>query len=354
MDVRVALIGFGTGGSVFHAPLISSVPGMRLAAVVTANPERQAAVRERYPDAKVLDSADRLWEATGVYDLVVVTAPNRQHVPLAREALSCGMPVVVDKPVATSADEARSLAALSAVRGLPVIPFHNRRWDGDLRTAAKLIREGTLGDVQRFESRFERWRPQVKQGWKESDDPRDAGGILYDLGSHLIDQAIHLFGRPRQVYAEIDVRRAGAGAVAPDDAFVALTHAGGVRSHLWMSATAAQLGPRFRVLGGRAAYTVHGLDGQEDALREGLTPRDKGWGVAPAEAYGLIGTPGDERAQPTERGAYQEFYAEVGRTVRGEAPPPVALADAVLGLEIIEAALRSARDGEVVEPAPVQ
>ncbi|KAB2352615.1 Gfo/Idh/MocA family oxidoreductase [Actinomadura rudentiformis] len=352
MDLRVALIGFGTGGSVFHAPLISSVPGLRLAAVVTSDPGRQAAVRRRHPDTNVLDSADRLWEATGVYDLVVVTAPNRLHVPLAREALSCGMPVVVDKPVAASAADARSLAALSAVRGLPVIPFHNRRWDGDFRTARTLIRDGALGDVRRFESRFERWRPQIKQGWKESDDPRDAGGILYDLGSHLIDQAIQLFGRPRQVYAEIDVRRPGA--VAPDDVFVALAHPGGVRSHLWMSATAAQLGPRFRVLGSRAAYTVNGLDGQEDALRAGATPRDRGWGVTPPEAFGRIGAPGDERAQPTEMGAYQEFYEGVERAVRGEAPPPVTLSDAIVGLEVIEAALRSARDGQVVELGAAQ
>ncbi|MEU5882567.1 Gfo/Idh/MocA family oxidoreductase [Spirillospora sp. NPDC047279] len=347
MDVRVALIGYGTGGSVFHAPLISSVPGLRLAAVVTSNPERQAAVRERYPEARILDGADRLWEATGVYDLVVVTAPNRQHVPLAREALTSGMAVVVDKPVAATAADARSLAALSAVRGLPVIPFQNRRWDGDFRTVRKLIGDNELGQVSRFESRFERWRPQVKPGWKESSDPRDAGGILYDLGAHLVDQSVHLFGRPQQVYAEIDVRRPGA--EAADDAFVALSHLDGTRSHLWMSAVASDLGPRFRVLGDRAAYVVHGLDGQEDALRGGATPGDPDWGITPPEGYGTLGTPGEERVQATEPGAYQEFYAEVGRAVRGEGPPPVSIADAILGLEIIEAALRSARDAKVVD-----
>jgi predicted dehydrogenase len=347
MDLRVALIGYGTGGSVFHAPLISSVSGLRLAAVVTSNPDRQAAVRERYPDAEVLDSADRLWGSASAYDLVVVTAPNRQHVPLAREALTSGLPVVVDKPVAASAADARSLAALSAVRGLPVIPFHNRRWDGDFRTVSELIGRGELGRVTRYESRFERWRPEVKASWKESTDPRDAGGILYDLGPHLIDQAIHLFGRPTQVYAEIDVRRGGA--QSADDVFVALAHAGGVRSHLWMSATASDLGPRFRVIGDRAAYTVHGLDGQEDALRAGKTPRDPGWGAADPEQYGRLGTPGDQQVKPTELGAYQDFYAGVARTVRGEAPPPVPLADAILGLEIVEAALRSSSDGQVVE-----
>lgn len=347
MDLRVALIGYGTGGSVFHAPLITSVPGLRLAAVVTRAPQRRRAVRERYPDVEVVDGADRLWGAPGGYDLVVVAAPNRQHVPLARTALTAGVPVVVDKPVAVSAADARSLAALSAVRGLPVFPYHNRRWDGDYRTASHLIASGALGDVQRFESRFERWRPAVKNGWKESTDPRDAGGILFDLGSHLIDQAVALFGRPARVYAEIDTRRRGA--ASPDDVFVALTHPGGTRSHLWMSATAAHLGPRLRILGSRASYTVSGMDPQEEQLRAGLTPKDPGYGIAPPESHGVLGTPVGAAPEPTAPGAYQDFYAGVVRTLRDGAPPPTTLADAITGLEVIEAAVRSARERTVVE-----
>ena len=347
MDLRVALIGYGTGGSVFHAPLITSVPGLRLAAVVTRAPERQRAVRERYPEADVVDRADRLWSAPDAYDLVVVAAPNRQHVPLARAALTAGVPVVVDKPVAASAADARSLAALSAVRGLPVFPYHNRRWDGDFVTASRLIGSGALGGVQRFESRFERWRPEVKAGWKESTDPRDAGGILFDLGSHLIDQAVVLFGRPARVYAEIDTRRRGA--TAADDVFLALAHRDGVRSHLWMSATDAHLGPRFRVLGSRASYTVSGMDPQEDQLRAGLTPKDPGYGIAAPDAHGLLGAPGEAAPEPTAPGAYQDFYAGVVRALRDGAPPPTTLTDAITGLEVIEAAARSAREDAVVD-----
>ena len=347
MDLRVALIGYGTGGRVFHAPLVSSVPGMRLAAVVTGSPERQRAVAERYPDAEVVDSPDRLWSAPGGYDLVVVSAPNRQHVPLARTALTSGVPVVVDKPVAASAADARSLAALSAVRGLPVFPFHNRRWDGDFQTVRRLVDSGELGRVQRLESRFERWRPDVRPGWKESTDPRDAGGILFDLGSHLVDQAVALFGRPGSVYAESAARRTGA--AAPDDVFVALTYPDGTRAHLWMSATAARPGPRFRVLGGLAGYTVSGMDVQEEQLRAGLTPKDPGYGIAPPGASGVVGTPGDERPEPTAAGAYHEFYAAVARTLAEDAPPPVTLAEAITGLEVIEAAARSAAEGAVVE-----
>jgi predicted dehydrogenase len=329
-SLRVALIGYGTGGAVFHAPLVSAAPELDLAAVVTADPARRAEVSGRYPRAEILSTPDSIW--TGGYDLVVVTTPNHAHVPLARAALDAGLPVVVDKPVAPTADEARSLAG-----GPLVVPFHNRRWDGDFRTAAALAGDGALGRVLRFESRFTRWRPRIKPGWKETADPAAAGGVLYDLGPHLIDQAITLFGPPVDVYAELDVRRPDAAAV--DDAFVALTHSGGVRSHLWMSAISADLGPRFRVLGDEAAYTSYGLDGQEQQLRDGLTPASRGFGVTPPEAYGMVGTPGNSRPHRTEPGRYRDFYPQVAAAVRDEAPPPVSLADAVTGLEVIETAL---------------
>jgi predicted dehydrogenase len=328
--LKVALIGYGTGGAVFHAPLVAAAPDLELAAVVTSNPERQASVQSRYPGAEILEHPDQVW--AGGYDLVVITTPNREHVPLARTALEAGIPVVIDKPVAPTAAEARSLAG-----GPLVVPFHNRRWDGDFRTVARLAHDGALGRVLRFESRFTRWRPQIKPGWKETADPAAAGGVLYDLGAHLIDQAITLFGPVRRVYAEIDVRRDHA--QAADDAFVALTHADGVHSHLWMSAISADLGPRFRVLGDEAAYTTYGLDPQEEQLRDGLTPAEPGYGMTPPESYGLLGTPGKARPHRTEPGQYQDFYPQVAAAIRGEGPPPVSLDDAVAGLEIIETAL---------------
>jgi predicted dehydrogenase len=331
--LRVALIGYGTGGAVFHAPLVAAAPELELAAVVTADPARRASVAGRYPDASLLDGVEQVW--SGGYDLAVVTTPNATHVPLARAALDAGIPVVVDKPVAPTVAEARSLAG-----GPLVVPFHNRRWDGDFRTVSRLYAEGALGGVLRFESRFTRWRPEIKPGWKETADPAAAGGVLYDLGSHLIDQALTLFGPSAEVYAEVDVRRPGA--LACDDAFVALTHENGVRSHLWMSAVAADLGPRFRVLGDRAAYTSYGLDVQEQQLRDGLTPGDEAYGMTPPEAYGMLGTPGKVHPQPTEAGRYQDFYPQVAAAIRGEAPPPVTLEDAVSSLEVIETALRHA------------
>ncbi|MDA0562848.1 Gfo/Idh/MocA family oxidoreductase [Streptomonospora sp. S1-112] len=343
-ELHVAVIGYGKGGEVFHAPLIDTTPGLRLSAVVTRNPERAAAVRSRYPHTEVVGSAEELWKRGGDIDIAVVTTPNETHAPLARAALEAGFAVVVDKPFALRAAEARELVALAEGLGQVLTVYQNRRWDSDFLTLWKLIDEGALGRVHRFESRFERWRPAAKGTWRDSGDPDTGAGILYDLGPHLIDQAVNLFGPVEAVYAELDARR---GAPADDDSFLALTHAGGVRSHLWMSAVAAQLGPRFRVLGDRAAFTVHGLDGQEDRLGRGERPDAPDWGVEPETAWGRLGTDGDLRAVPSERGAYPAFYAAVRDAVGEGEPVPVEPHEVVHGLEVIEAARDSARTGRV-------
>ncbi|HKP73888.1 MAG TPA: Gfo/Idh/MocA family oxidoreductase, partial [Longimicrobiaceae bacterium] len=262
--LRVGLIGYGLAGSAFHAPLIAATPGLRLSLVVTSNPERAAQVRREHSEVEIVDTAERLWERAGELELVVVASPNRTHVPLARAALAAGLPVVVDKPLAATSADARALADEAGSRGLLLSVFQNRRWDGDFLTLRHLIADGALGDVHRFESRFERWRPAPKPGWRERGDPAEAGGVLFDLGSHLIDQALVLFGPVRQVYAEIGRRRPGV--EVDDDAFVALTHASGVVSHLWTSLVAAEDSGRFCVLGSRAAYVKRGLDVQEAAL----------------------------------------------------------------------------------------
>ncbi|HEU0302670.1 MAG TPA: Gfo/Idh/MocA family oxidoreductase [Longimicrobium sp.] len=345
-ELRVGVIGYGLAGAVFHAPLVAAVPGMGVAAVVTSNPERAAQARADHPGVDVVDSGDRLWERADELDLVVVASPNRTHMPLARDALAAGLPVVIDKPMAATAEDARGLIDDARRRGLLLSVFQNRRWDGDFLTLRRLLADGALGDVHRFESRFERWRPTPKQSWREKADPAEAGGTLYDLGSHLIDQALVLFGPVRQVYAELDRRRPGV--EVDDDVFVALAHASGVRSHLWMSATAPEHDLRLRVLGNRAAYVKHGLDVQEEALRGGARPPDPAWGEEPPGRWGRIGVEDDWTPVPTERGAWPDYYAGIAAALRDGTPPPVDAGDAVAGLEIIEAARRSAREGEVV------
>ncbi|GHE36179.1 Gfo/Idh/MocA family oxidoreductase [Streptomyces thermocarboxydus] len=347
--LRVGLVGYGLAGSVFHAPLIAATQGLALDTVVTSNPERQAQARAEYPDVRVAASADELWARADELDLIVIASPNRTHVPLATAALEAGLPVVVDKPVAGTAAEARALAELAEKRGLLLSVFQNRRWDNDFLTLRKLIADGELGEVYRFESRFERWRPQLKGGWRESGDPAEIGGLLYDLGSHVVDQALVLFGPVTSVYAETDVRREGA--QADDDTFLALTHENGVRSHLYVSATTAQLGPRFRVLGSKAGYVKHGLDPQEAALREGARPGspDVEWGTEPEELWGRLGAgespvTGGGTPVRTLPGDYPAYYAAVARALLSDGPNPVTASEAAAALDILEAARRSAAE----------
>ncbi|GGV56180.1 oxidoreductase [Streptomyces griseoloalbus] len=345
--LRVGLVGYGLAGSVFHAPLIAATEGLALDTVVTSNPERQRQARAEFPDVRLAATPDELFDRAGELDLIVIASPNKTHVPLATAALEAGLPVVVDKPVAGTAAEARQLAALAEERGLLLSVFQNRRWDNDFLTLRGLMAEGGLGDVHRFESRFERWRPQLKGGWRESGDPAEIGGLLYDLGSHVVDQALVLFGPVTSVYAETDVRREGAR--ADDDTFIALTHASGVRSHLYVSATTAQLGPRFRVLGSKAGYVKHGLDPQEAALRDGLRPgaTTAGWGTEPEELWGRVGAgespvTGGGSPVPTLPGDYPAYYAAVANALLAGGPNPVTALEAAAALDVLEAARRSA------------
>lgn len=338
-ELRVGLLGYGIAGAVFHAPLIAATPGLRLSAVVTASPDRRAKLAAEHPDTVALDDAEALWARADSLDLVVVATPNRTHVKLATAALDAGLPVVVDKPFAPTVAEAEALAAHARERGLPLTVFQNRRWDNDFLTVKSLIDAGELGTVTRFESRFERWVPTPKTGWRELGDPGEAGGVLFDLGAHLIDQALQLFGPVRTVYAELDRRRPGA--QVDDDAFVAITHESGVRSHLWMSSLTAQRGPRMRVLGDRAGFTKYGLDGQEAALKAGGRPSDPDWGVEPAEASGLLGVDDSLRPVPSVPGAYQDFYAAVRDALLHSTPMPVDPAEAIATLQTIHSAQTS-------------
>ncbi len=343
----MGIVGYGLAGSVFHAPLIAATPGMEVAAVVTANPDRQVQAAADFPAAAVLSDARLLWEDARSYDLTVVAAPNRAHASLGHAALDAGLPVVIDKPLAASSDDGRRLDAAARERGLMLAVFHNRRWDGDMLTVQRLVGEGALGEVLRFESRFERWRPErAADAWRERGDPAEAGGVLFDLGSHLVDQALVLFGAVDDVYAEVERRRPGA--LVGDDVFIALRHTSGVRSHLWMSHLAGQAGPRMRVLGTEAAYVKWGLDPQEDALRAGARPGEAGWGREPRERWGTLGAGEDTRPLETEPGAYDRFYDAVAEALREGKPAPVPAGEALAGLEILETALEM---GGVIKPS---
>ena len=351
-SLQVAIIGYGLAGAVFHAPLVAATPGMMVAAIVTNNPQRQQQAKRDFPDAAILASTEELWRDPSRYDLLVVATPNRAHVPLGIAALNAGLPVVIDKPLAASVADAEQLIEVSQRTGKLLTVFQNRRWDNDFLTLRQLLADDQLGPITRFESHFDRYRPVPRpEAWRENAAPEDAGGLLYDLGSHLIDQALVLFGKPVRVYAEVDQRRPGA--VVDDDTFVALQFASGVRAHLGMSVVARIVGPRYRIMGLRGSYEKWGLDPQEEALRTGKRPGDEGWGLEPRESWGRLSTDiaGLHFDGPVETlpGSYEHYYALVRDALTSGAPPPVYPADALASLRVIAAAQQSARDGRVVE-----
>ncbi len=350
VPLRVAVIGYGLAGSVFHAPLITSTPGMRVAAIVTSNTTRQQQAHQSYPDAAILGDAEEVWHPSS-YDLVVVAASNRSHVPLGLAALQAGLPVVIDKPMAALLADAQSLLEASKRSGKLLSVFQNRRWDNDFQTVRRLLDSDMLGTITRYESHYDRYRPVPKQGaWRESADPADAGGLLYDLGSHLIDQALVLFGKPVSVYAESAQRRPGA--QVDDDSFIALQFASGICAHLWMSVVARIPGPRFRVSGLRGTYEKWGLDPQEDALREGQRPGSANWGIEPKERWGHltteVGNLHFDGPIETLPGAYEQYYALLRDALVSGGPLPVDPADAVEALRVLEAAQTSVREARIV------
>jgi predicted dehydrogenase len=345
--MRVALIGYGLAGRVFHAPLITATDGLELAAIVTADEGRAAQAREAYPGAEIVARADDLWD--GGYDAVVVGTPNRSHVPLALAAIEAGTPVVVDKPLASTAADGQRVLDAARDAGVLFTVFQNRRWDSDFLTARALLEQGALGDAVRFESRYERppWgRVRAARGWRELGDPAEGGGLLLDLGSHLVDQALALLGTPIAVYAELD--RRAPGAAVDDDDFVALEFPAGVRAHLTMSKAAPAPAPRLRLTGTRGTYLHPALDPQEAALVAGGRPGDAGWGMAPEGEWGQLTTEEGSRTVEPVAGAYERFYAGLRDAVSGNAPPPVDPAGSVLALRVLDAARRAAAERTVV------
>lgn len=344
--LRVAIAGYGLAGRVFHAALVAATDGLQVAAVVTNDPAKREALAAEHPDARAVD---RLEDALDDADLVVVASPNRFHVALAEQAIDAGRHVVVDKPLAVTAAEARALDERARARGVVLAAFHNRRWDDDFLTLRREVAQGRLGDVVLLVSRFDRWRPEIKQGaWRELADPADGGGLLLDLGSHLADQAIQLLGPVTSVYAELNTTRPKA--QVEDEVFVSLTHQTGARSHLHAGVHAADAPPRFRALGTKGAFVAYGLDPQEAQMRDGLQPGDADYGHRPADQAATFhdgATPGGERLT-MEPGDWPAFYAGVRDAICAGAPSPVPASDAIAVLDVLEAARASARRGTVV------
>jgi len=262
--LRVGLVGYGFASKTFHSPLISGTPGLELAVVSSSDASK---VHADWPNVTVVDSAEKIFSDPTI-DLVVIPTPNTTHFPLAQQALEAGKHVIVDKPFTVTLGEARSLNVLAQEKGKVLSVFHNRRWDSDFLTVKTLINEGTLGDVVYFESHYDRFKPQVQARWRENDEL--GSGIWYDLGSHLLDQALVLFGMPDTLQADLAVVRPGGKAV---DYFNTVLTYGRRRVVLHSTVYASAETARFIVQGEKGSFVKFGLDTQEDSLKAGVVHR---------------------------------------------------------------------------------
>jgi predicted dehydrogenase len=342
--LRIGLAGYGFGGRYFHAPFLASAAECEFLGVITTSAQRRREFAEQFPGRAIFDSLEHL--AAAGADAVTISTPAGTHVELTQRALRLGLAVVCDKPFALDAASARETVLVSEQLEIPLTVYQNRRWDSDFRTVGKALADGRLGDPVRFESRFERFAP-------DPGPPASGGGTLLDFGSHLVDQALVLFGPARSVYAEMHSRDDAA--ALDDDVFLAVTHATGVRSHLSGSWRQSAPGPRFRVTGTTASYiAVPDMDGQEALLVAGRSPADGAdWGTEPEHRWGRVFRDGRSEPLASVRGAWDLFYPAFAEAVRGAAPMPVDPWDAVATAEVLDAARRSAMTGRVtiVEPA---
>lgn len=335
--VGTAIAGLGSAGRTFHAPLIMAVPGLRLVRVSTSRPTD-------LPGAIAAGSFDDILRDPAV-ELVVVATPSGLHFDHARAAIAAGKHVVVDKPLATTAEQGRQIVASARSAGRLLTAFHNRRWDGDYRALHALLAAGALGRVTRFESHWDRFRPLVASRWREREGP--GSGLLFDLGPHLVDQALQLFGRPEQVSAIVERQRDGA---LVDDAFCLTLHYPRMIAILSASSLAAAPAPRFRVHGTAGSLEMEGFDPQESQLKAGMSPLAGNFGQQAGGRARIVDADG-ERELPPVSGDYPAFYRALAAAIRAGSPPPVDPLDAVDGLLVIETALQSAASGRRLDLA---
>lgn len=361
-SIPVGVIGFGLAGQVFHAPFVYAVPGLRLAAIVQRKGDTAA---QAYPEAttgvRILRSVEDLLADESIR-LVVVATPNPTHFELAKQCLLAGRDVVIDKPFAATAHQTRELIVLAASLGRTITAFHNRRWDGDFLTVQRVIASGELCRIVTFESHFDRYRPILRPNtWKETGEV--GNGLLFDLGPHLVDQALVLFGMPEAITADIRFDRDNS---SIEDGFdITLHYPGkdghGVRALLRSTMLAAHPAPRFILHGTGGSYVKNGLDPQEPALLAGKRPMDDTWLGEPESAWGTVTTAPDlhqpgsliSRREPTERGDYRNYYANVRDALLGVAPLAVTPQDAYRVIRLLEMARESSHKRRTLICEPV-
>ncbi|MDE3211690.1 MAG: oxidoreductase [Bacteroidota bacterium] len=347
--IKVGLIGYGIGGQVFHAPVLSAVKGLQLSVIRASNPEHVALAKSRFPEARVVADSDTLFQDPTL-ELIVITVPNIYHLPLAKKALEAGKNVVVDKPFTITSQQADELIGVAESHNRMLSVFHSRRFDSDFRTVQQVIRSGTLGEIVEFESRYDRFRNYLKpQAWRE--EPQPGSGILYDLGAHLIDQALTLFGLPDSITADIRMQRPGA---KVDDNFELILHYPALKVSLKAGMLVREPLERFIVLGMEGSFVKKGLDVQEEALKAGLRPgATPAWGVEPESIWGTLNTTFNgihlKGLVESEKGNYVDYYQNIYEVLTGTAALAVTPQQARNVIRVIELAVQSHREAKTIE-----
>ena len=338
--IDIGLVGFGFAGRVFHAPIISAVPGLRLRAILQRSGDDAAML---YPSAQVVKSMGQLLDISEI-KIVVIATPNVSHYPLAKQCLLAGRDVVVDKPFTTTYAEAVELVDLAKRLGRLLTVYQNLRFNGDFRTIRNLVESHTLGRIALYEAHFDRYRAELRPGaWREATDA--GSGIFYDLGVHLIDQALLLFGLPEAVTADIRIERSGA---VVDDAFDVVLQYPKTRALLRASMLAIAPDLRYLVRGEQAAFVKYGIDPQEAALKRGEVPQGDGWGKEPSDKWGSLYTPDADtvaaRNIPTTPGDYRLFYANLRDAILRKTPIEVTSEQILNVMKALELAQESSRN----------
>ena len=354
--LRVILFGYGLAARLFHVPLIQATEGLELAGVVTRSAKRQSEASRLNSDIRIFSSDEHYWSAAGECDIAVIATANRTHMSLATKSLERGLHVVVEKPVAGSSDDAVSLAKISEEAGRQVHVFQNRRWDSDYLTLLRLYGSGAIGKGLILEARMESHRELLRKSWRNSPDPKDLGGVLLDLGSHLVDQALRLMGPVQAVYSAMHSVRDES--TPEDHAHLVLTHEGGATSLLVMSRTSVMTGSRFKLLGVNGSIEIMHQDSQEQMLKLGRDPGSPEWGQEPEDAFAVLNirdSTGTAVSQNCElaRGQWPGFYRQVVEAVTSGFPAPVDLEDVIANLRVLDAARESAKKNSVIEISPV-
>ncbi len=338
--VKTAVIGYGFSAKTFHLPFIKALPELELSAISSS---QQASVEADFPDATWFKHADDLLDNSDA-ELVIITAPNDVHYSLAKRALENGKHVIVEKPFVTRVEEGEELIALAEEKGLVLSVFHNRRWDGDLLTVKKLIDKGRLGDVKLFESHFDRYRPEVRQRWREL--AADGGGILFDLGPHLLDQALMLFGTPDAINAQCRIMRPGS---TTNDYFNLILHYPEHFVHLHGNLYSPEPNLRYKVLGSLGKYVKYGLDPQEACLKDGVEPNSAGWAKEESSDYGKLYLEQESETIPTEAGCYEMYFKGVAEAIRLGKENPVPASEALQNIKLIALAMESSETGQTIK-----